>query len=599
MKVRKNMSIANVIALFGGVALFLFGMNLMGEGLKKVAGNKLELVLWKLTGTPLKGILLGTIVTAVIQSSSATSAMVVGFVNSGMMTVVQSISIVMGANIGTSITGWILCLSGGGEGGGTGLAALLSTATLTSVIALIGIVCVMFSKSMTKKNVGNIMLGFSVLMYGMSAMSSAVSPLKESDSFKSLLTMFDNPILGILVGILITSVLQSNSASVGILQVISVTGAISYGAAFPMIMGMGIGASMPVLISAIGANRDGKRTALIYLLINVFGTIACTILFYGANAVFKFSFMQEKTAIGIMGIAVMNTLYRIAAIIVLAPFMKYLERITDFLMRKQPVEEKRTLDVDRLEERFIAHPALAIAQSQESLYHMADIAEENLFRSFDLLKKFDEEQAKIVDESEDIVDRYEDKLGTYLVKLTGCQLEHSQTIDVSMFLHTIGDFERISDHSENIMEVAREIREKDIHFSSEAVNELETLEAAIRQIVTMTFKAFEERDLELAYRVEPLEDWIDSLCQTAKLNHIARVQAQSCTLQQGFVFNDLLANFERVADHCSNIAVALIELNADSFDTHEYLNEIKNVQNEAFTKYYKEYQKEYSFHSVA
>ena len=592
------MGIANVIALFGGVALFLFGMNLMGEGLKKVAGNKMEMVLWKLTGTPLKGILLGTIVTAVIQSSSATSAMVVGFVNSAMMTVAQSISIVMGANIGTSVTGWILCLSGG-EGGGSGLASLLSTGTLTSVIALIGIVFVMFCKSQNKKNVGHIMLGFSVLMYGMSAMSGAVSPLKESESFRNLLTMFDNPILGILVGILITSVLQSNSASVGILQVISVTGAVSFGAAFPMIMGMGIGASVPVLVSAIGASRDGKRTALIYLLINIFGTIVCTVLFYGANAVIGFPFMQEKTTIGIMGIAVMNTVYRIVAIIVLAPFMKYLERVTDFLMKKAPVEEKVTLDVERLEERFIDHPALAIAQSQDALYHMANIAEENLFRSFELLRTFDEEQAKIVDESEDIVDRYEDKLGTYLVKLTGCDLEHKQSIDVSMFLHTIGDFERISDHSENIMEVSREIFEKNIHFSNEASNELDVLEAAIRQIVTMTFKAFVERDLQLAYRVEPLEDWIDSLCQTAKLNHIARVQAQSCTLQQGFVFNDLLANYERVADHCSNIAVALIELNADSFDTHEYLNEIKNVKNEAFTKFYKEYQKQYSFHAAS
>ncbi len=590
------MSIANVIALFGGVALFLFGMNLMGDGLNKVAGNKLEIVLWKLTGTPIKGILLGTIVTAVIQSSSATSAMVVGFVNSGMMTIPQAISIVMGANIGTSVTGWILCLSGSGDGTASGFASLLSTSTLTSVIALIGIVLVMFSKSLTKKRVGNIMLGFSVLMYGMSAMSGAVAPLKESESFKHLLTMFDNPILGILVGILITSILQSNSASVGILQVISVTGAISYGAAFPMIMGMGIGASVPVLVSAIGASRDGKRTATVYLLINIFGTIVCTVLFYGANAIFHFPFMAEKTAIGILGIAVMNTLYRIVAIIVLSPFTKHLDRMTDALLKKDnSPKAKDTLDVDRLEERFIEHPALAIAQSQEALFHMANIAEENLFRAFDLLRNYDEANAKLVDESEDIVDRYEDKLGTYLVKLTGCALDHKQTIDVSMFLHTIGDFERISDHSENIMEVAKELNEKKIQFSSEASKELETLEAAIRRIVSMTFEAFQNSDLEAAYRVEPLEDWIDSLCQTAKLNHVARVQAQNCTLQQGFVFSDLLANCERVADHCSNIAVALIELNADSFDTHEYLNEVKNINNERFTEYYLEYKKEYSF----
>lgn len=589
------MGISNVIALFGGVALFLFGMNLMGDGLNKVAGNKLEMVLWKLSGTPLKGIMLGTIVTAVIQSSSATSAMVVGFVNSGMMTVAQSISIVMGANIGTSITGWILCLSGNEGSGGNGLASLFTTATLTAVIALIGIILVMFCKSLTKKRVGYIMLGFAVLMYGMSAMSGAVSPLKESESFKSMLTMFDNPILGILIGILITSVLQSNSASVGILQVISMTGAVTFGAAFPMIMGMGIGASVPVLVSAIGAGRDGKRTALIYLLINIFGTIICTTLFYGFNAIFHFSVLENNTAIGVMGIAILNTVYRIVAIMALAPFLKYLERITDIILKREPEQPEQSLDVDRLEERFIEHPVLAIAQSQEALYHMADIAEENLFRSFDLLQTFDEENAKLVNESEDIVDRYEDKLGTYLVKLTGCDLDHKQTIDVSLFLHTIGDFERISDHSENISELAQEISEKKIVFSDEAQNELLVIENALRDIVGMTVQAFEERNLELAYRVEPLEDRVDVLCQSAKLNHIARLSAQSCTLQHGFVFNDLLANYERVADHCSNIAVALIELNADSFDTHEYLNVVKNERNEIFTANYQEFLEKYSF----
>lgn len=590
------MGIANIIALFGGVALFLFGMNLMGDGLNKVAGNKLEMVLWKLSGTPIKGILLGAIVTAVIQSSSASSAMAVGFVNSGMMTVAQSISIVMGANIGTSITGWILCLSSDGDSAAAGWASLLSTATLTSVIALIGIVLVMFCKSLTKNRVGHIMLGFSVLMYGMSAMSGAVSPLKESEGFKSMLTMFDNPLLGILVGVLITTVLQSNSASVGILQVISMTGAISYGAAFPMIMGMGIGASMPVLISAIGASRDGKRTALIYLLINIFGTIICTILFYGANAIFHFPFMAETTAIGKVGIAMINTLYRIIAILALIPFMKYLERLTDLILHRVPEETQSVLDVERLEERFIEHPALAIAQSQEALFHMAGIAEENLFRAFDLVKHYDAGAAAQVNESEDIVDRYEDKLGTYLVKLTGSSLDHKQTIDISMFLHTISDFERISDHSKNICELAKEISDKKLKFSDDAVRELTIIEAALREIVTMSFQAFIAQDVEQAYRVEPLEDRIDHLCQTAKINHTSRLQAKNCTLQQGFVFNDLLGNFERVADHCSNLAVALIELNLDSFDTHQYLNEIKNDRNETFTHYYEEYRAKYSFH---
>ena len=593
------MSIANVLALIGGVALFLFGMQLMGDGLKKVAGNKLELVLWKLSGTPVKGILLGTFVTAVIQSSSATSAMVVGFVNSGMMTVAQSISVVMGANIGTSVTGWLLCLSMLGKTGGW--LSLLSTDTISAVVALIGIIWLMFSKKETKRNAGGIMLGFAVLMYGMAAMSDAVAPLKESESFRAMLTMFDNPLLGILVGILITALLQSNSASVGILQAISVTGAVSYAAAFPMIMGMGIGASIPVLLSAVGAGRDGKRTSLIYLLINVFGTVICTVLFYGSNALLHFSFMQEKAPISMIGIAMVNTLYRIVAIIVLLPFIKYLERITDRLLRNTPEKKQDAkspaYDIGHLEERFLENPVLALTQSREAIQRMADLAENGLFRSFNLIGKYDEEEANKVIEAEDVVDHYEDMLGTYLVKVTGRELNHAQTLEASLYLHTVSDFERISDHSVNIKNVALEIYEKSVQFSDAALDELRVLDAALRRIVAMTFDAFEKGDLELAGKVEPLEEWIDVLCQTAKLNHVARLQTQICTLQQGFVFNDLIGNFERVADHCSNIAVALVELHADSFDTHEYLSDIKSRQNSEFRKLYEQFSREYAFMS--
>ncbi len=593
------MSIANVLALIGGVALFLFGMQLMGDGLKKVAGNKLELVLWKLSGTPIKGILLGTFVTAVIQSSSATSAMVVGFVNSGMMTVTQSISVVMGANIGTSVTGWLLCLSLLGKGGGW--LSLLSTDTISAIVAFIGIIWLMFSKKETKRSIGGIMLGFAVLMYGMAAMSDAVAPLKESEGFRSMLTMFDNPLLGILVGILITALLQSNSASVGILQAISVTGAVSYAAAFPMIMGMGIGASIPVLLSAVGAGRDGKRTSLIYLLINVFGTVICTVLFYGANLLLHFSFMQNSAAIDMVGIAMMNSLYRIAAIIVLLPFIKYLERITDRLLRnvKDKKEETtaKTYDIGHLEERFLENPVLALTQSKEAVQRMADLTENGLFRSFDLIAHYDEDEAKNVIEAEDIVDHYEDMLGTYLIKVTGRELNHEQTLEASLYLHTVSDFERVSDHSVNIQEVAKEIWEKKVQFSEPALDELRVMDAALRKIVEMTFKAFATGDLELAGKVEPLEEWIDNLCQTAKLNHVARLQTQLCTLQQGFVFNDLIGNFERVADHCSNIAVALVELHADSFDTHEYLNDIKSRQNTEFQKLYEQYSEEFAFMS--
>lgn len=593
------MSIANVIALFGGVALFLFGMQLMGDGLKKVAGNKLELVLWKLSGTPVKGIILGTVVTAVIQSSSATSAMVVGFVNTGMMTITQSISIVMGANIGTSITGWLLCLSLlGGQGGWL---SLLSTDTISAVVAFVGIIWLMFSKKESRKHLGGIMLGFAVLMYGMHAMSDAVSPLKESEKFRSLLTMFDNPVLGILVGIAITALLQSNSASVGVLQAISVTGAVSWAAAFPMIMGMGIGASVPVLLSAVGAKRSGKRTAMVYLLINLFGTLACTLLFYGIHAFVHFPFMQNNRSVDMFGIAVMNTLYRVAAIILLMPFTKSLAELTGVIFREQPDEQEEQKpnqpEIMQLEERFLENPVLALKQSREALLHMASITEKSLFSSFDLVQSYNEETAKEVIHAEEMADHYEDALGTYLIKLTGKPLNHDETLEISLYLHTVGDFERISDHSVNLQEAAQEVSEKKVKFSEDAMDELRVLDRALRKIVGMTFQAFREQDLNLACKVEPLEERIDSLCQTAKLNHVARLQTKICTLEQGFVFNDIIGNFERVADHCSNIAVALVELHADSFDTHEYLNGIKSRQDTNFREMYEQYSKEFEFMS--
>lgn len=590
------MGIANVLALLGGVALFLFGMSLMGDGLKKVAGNKLELVLWKLTGTPIKGILLGTVVTAVVQSSSATSAMVVGFVNSAMMTVAQAISIVMGANIGTSVTGWIICLSQ--LSGGGGWTSLLGTETISAVVAFIGIVMMMAGKKETTKHIGGIMLGFSVLMYGMSAMSDAVSPLKESESFRDMLTMFDNPLLGILVGILITAVLQSNSASVGILQVISVTGAVSYAVAFPMLMGMGIGASVPVLLSAVGANRDGKRTSMIYLLINMFGAAICCVLFYGLNALLHFPFMDGEVPIGMVGIAAMNTLYRLAAIIILMPFIKKLEKLTDLILRgSEKKETKAEFEFENLDERFLENPVIALAQSREAIVHMAQIAEDNLFLSFDLVDAYNKETAKAVIKAEDIVDQYEDRLGTYLIKITGSALNHAETLECSLYLHTVGDFERISDHSVNIQEAALEISEKHVVFSPDALEELKVMDAALRRIVGITFEAFRTKNLELAFQVEPLEECIDSLCKTAKLNHVARLQTGICTLQQGFVFNDIIGNYERVADHCSNIAVALVELHEDSFDTHEYLNTLKRNQDAEFQRLLEQFSSEYDFMS--
>ena len=592
-KVDFTVGIGNVIALLGGVALFLFGMALMGDSLKLVAGQRLELVLYRLSNTALKGVLLGTVVTAVIQSSSATSAMVVGFVNSGMMKLSQAIGIVMGSNIGTSVTGWILCLSS--VGGSSGAISLLSTSTITAVVALIGILMRMNKKNKQKRHVGDILLGFSVLMYGMQAMSGAVSPLRESESFLRLMTMFENPILGILIGILLTAVLQSNSATVGILQALSMSGTVTFASAFPMIMGMGIGAAVPVLLSAIGANRDGKRTALIYLFTGIFGTVIFSILFYALNASIGFSFMRRiMTPISI---ALINSLFRIGSIAILLPFLSPLEKLTGALIRPQKeelVQNERIAAIERLEDRFIAHPAIAIEQSRIAVGSMAMCAQDNLVAAFELFREYTPHGFQTVADMEDAVDKYEDSLGTYLMKITGRELTRRQTEDVSKFLHTIGDFERISDHAMNLAETAQEIYEKKIEFSAPARRELDTLRSAVGEIVSLAVSAFVQNDPEMAERVEPLEEVIDSLCDEMKLHHISRLQDGSCTLGQGFVFNDLLTNFERVADHCSNIAVAMIELKEDSFDTHQYLTGLRETRTETFSRFFEEYSREFS-----
>lgn len=585
------MPIANIISLLGGVALFLFGMSLMGEGLKRVAGNKLELILWKLTNNPLKGILLGTAVTAVIQSSSATTVMVVGFVNSAMMKVSQAIGIIMGANIGTSVTGWILCLSYL-DSDASSVSSLLSTATLSAIIALVGIIIRMFSKKVTFKHLGNIMLGFSVLMFGMQQMSQAVSPLKESEKFTSALTAFSNPLLGILIGIAITALLQSASASVGILQALTMTGAVSFQTAFPIIMGMGIGAAAPVLLSAIGANTNGKRTAFIYLFNDLFGTIVIAILFYSLNAFVNFEFMAY--IMSPVSVAFVNTLFRFSTMLFLSPFIGQLEKLVCIIFKDNPEDLEDTKDIEQLEERFLAHPALAIEQSRLTTISMAKKARKNLFRAISLVNEYDNKRYDKVQRKEDVIDKYEDKLGTYLVKLTGAELRKSQTAEVSLLLHTIGDFERIGDHAVNIAETAKEINDKKAKFSSNATNELNTLKLAITDIVDLTISAYIENDVRKALEVEPLEEVIDNICYDLKTRHINRVKAGKCTLSQGFIFNDLLADYERVADYCSNIAVAMIELKSNSFDTHEYLNSIKTAENDAFKDSYEKYSKIYS-----
>ena len=585
------LGVSNLISLLGGVALFLFGMTLMGEGLKKVAGNRLEVILYQLSSTPLRGLLLGTGVTAIIQSSSATSVMVVGFVNSGMMKVRQAIGIVMGAIVGTSVTGWVICLSYL-EGGTSGWVDLLSTATLSALIAVIGIVLRMFCKKQVKHHVGDILLGFAVLMFGMQSMSAAVEPLKESETFISLLTAFSNPILGILVGVVFTSILQSASAAVGILQALSVTGAIQFSAALPIIMGIAIGAAVPVLLSAIGANVNGKRTAMVYLVVEVAGVLIWAAVFYVLNGIFAFPFMARVMTP--FSIAMVNTLFRLVKVLVLLPFVDVIEALVRFLVPTPPDKARQENDMLRLEERFIQHPALAIEQSRLTIQSMASAAEENLTTAMGLISAFTEDGYLQVQEMENTVDRYEDSLGTYLVKLTGQELTPRQNEDVSKFLHTISDFERISDHAVNIAEAAQEIDEKHLNFSDAASTELSTMRAAVTEIVQIAIRAFVDNDLELAARVEPLEELIDSLCDEMKLHHVDRLQHGICTLAQGFVFNDLMTNFERVADHCSNIAVAIIELESDSFDTHEYLNSIKKIKSSSYDRYFEEYRKKYA-----
>lgn len=573
------MSISNVIALLCGVSLFLFGMLLMGDGLKNVAGNKLELILYKLSNTPLKGVLLGTGVTAVIQSSSATSVMVVGFVNSGMMKVRQAIGVVLGAILGTSITGWIICLSGV-EGGGSTWLELLSTATLTGIIAVIGIVLRMFCKNRLKQHLGDILLGFAILMTGMSAMSDAVVPLRESEIFVNTLTSFRNPFLGILVGMAITCVLQSASATVGILQALSITGAITFEIALPIVMGIAIGAAVPVLLSAIGATVAGKRTAFVYLIIDVLGVLIWGTVFYACNAFVNFGFMD--VTMDMVTIALMNTLFRFATVVVLFPFIKLLEKCVNIMFKENEEDAEEIAEIERLEERFVSHPTLALEQSNNVVSSMGRKAKKNLGRAIGLIYDYSDEVYNKIQAKEEVIDRYEDKLGTYLVKISGEELTSEGSRDISRILHTIGDFERIGDHAVNISHTAREIAEKKLKFSQQAENELNTVTSAVSKIVELAIAAFDNNDVAVAKHVEPLEQVIDNLCDDIKMRHVKRLQKGECTLDHGFAFNDLLTNFERISDHCSNIAVAIIELQHDVFDTHKYLHNIKDKVNEQY-----------------
>ena len=588
------MGVSDVITLLGGVALFLYGMSLMGDGLKKVAGNKLELVLYRLSSTPLKGVLLGTGVTAVIQSSSATSVMVVGFVNSGMMQVKQAIGVVMGAILGTSITGWILCLSD--LSGGSGWVELLSTATLTGVVAIVGIILRMAGKKQSTLAIGNILMGFAVLMFGMSAMSDAVAPLKESEAFTGILTSFSNPFLGILVGIAFTSILQSASAAVGILQALAITGAVTFEVAFPIIMGIAIGAAVPVLLSALGANIHGRRTAFVYLLIDVLGVIIWATVFYVVNAFVHFSFMPMTMTT--VSIALLNTLFRLATVIVLTPCIGLLERFVCFLIPDKRGADPAQLEMDRLEERFLQHPALAIEQSREVTAAMANTACSNLTASLDLISNYSDKGFQSIEDKENTIDRFEDKLGTYLVRLSNNELSENLSHSIARMLHSIGDFERIGDHALNICKVAEEMHNKGISFSDEAKREIAVITNAVTEILNMTVDSFVNDDIETASHVEPLEQVIDKLNKRLKARHVTRLQNGECTIELGFVFTDLLTNYERVSDHCSNIAVYTMQLPSDKLDAHKYLAKIKNSEDGTFVDDFNMYSEKYSLNNI-
>ena len=582
-----------VLSLLCGVSFFLFGMSLMGDGLKSVAGNKLEAFLYKMTNTPLKGVALGTGVTSVIQSSSATTVMVIGFVNSGMMKLKQAIGIIMGANIGTSITGWILCLSY--IQGSGGIASILSTATISAVVAVIGIMLRMVCKRSVYRNIGNIMLGFAILMNGMQMMSGAVSPLRESPVFIDMLTMFSNPIAGILVGIAFTAVLQSASATVGVLQALSVTGILTFASAFPIVLGIGVGAACPVLISAVGANKNGKRTALVYLLNDLFGLILWSIVFYTLNAFIHFGFLDMIMTP--VSIAFLNTIFRVATVVVLFPFISKLEKLVCYLVKDSAEELEDEADFDLLEERLLNYPALAIGQCHRAMNGMAKKLRKNVNRAMNLLNDYQQDKYDKVQRKEDLIDKYESRLGDYLIQLTKREMNTAQTRQVSLYLHTINDFERIGDHASYIAHMSNEMHENHTQFSEEAWDELNVAMEAVREVINITYDAFLNDDKEEAQRITPLGMVIGRLCDELKMHHVARMSKGGCGLEEGAVFTDLLNSFNRIASHCASAMVALLKGDEMDTDIHIHDSKIYPTDNWEYYSYLNEYNQKYDIKS--
>ncbi len=584
------MTIFNVFSLFGGLALFLFGMDIMGKALEKQAGGQLQKILSKLTDNPLKGFFLGLCVTAVIQSSSATTVMVVGFVNSGIMELHQAIGVIMGSNVGTTVTSWILGLSG--LQGDSFWIQMLKPTSFSPVLAFLGILLYM-GKSEKRQGIGTIMIGFAVLMTGMTTMSQAVAPLQNEAWFTNLFVRFSNPLLGVLVGAIVTGVIQSSSASVGILQALSSTGVITFGSAIPIIMGQNIGTCVTALLSSVGANKNARRAAMVHLYFNIIGVALFLTVFYGLNAVVRFTFVNDTVTA--WGIAVVHSIFNLTATAVLLPFANVLEKLAIATIPDDAQKESFAL----LDERLLNTPAMAVERARSATAEMAELARTGVIQAMSLTHKWDDALAQKVRDEEEKVDHYEDALGTYLVKLSGRELSHADSQSVNTLLHTISDFERISDHSVNLLESAEEMHTKDVHFSNDAREELQVLEDAVQDTLNRTTDAFRKGDLHLAGKVEPLEQVVDELVRAIKARHIARLQAGSCSIEYGFILDDLLTNYERVCDHCSNVAVAQIEVAQDSFDTHAYLSDLKSghdsKESEQFQRRLDRYRERYLF----
>lgn len=586
------MSIFNVLSMIGGLALFLFGMHVMGESLTKASGGRLEKILEKLTSNKLLAVVLGAGVTAIIQSSSATTVMVVGFVNSGIMKLSQAVGVIMGANVGTTITAWLLSLVG--LEGDSLIVQLFKPESFTPILALFGVILLMFSKKEKNHDIGSILLGFAVLMFGMSTMSEAVEPLADVPEFTAILTTFTNPVLGVLAGTALTAIIQSSSASVGILQALSVTGVIDYRMALPIIMGQNIGTCITAMISSIGTTKNARRAALIHLYFNIIGSTVFLVLFYTANAFMKFAFLDEPA--NALGIAVSHSIYNIFATCILLPFSDGLVKLSCLTIRDSAEEAKLNAaesDFQVLDARFLDTPPIATAQCKNVAVKMAEICKKALFQAMDLLKKYDEDKLQEVCRMESLVDRYEDELGNYLVKLSSRSLTEKDSLTISMLLHCIGDFERISDHAVNIAQSAKEMYEKELKFSKKAEEEIIIFSALIQEIVSTSVQVFETEDVKLAKEVEPMEEVVDGLNDEIKKRHIRRLRKGKCTIELGFSLSDITTNYERIADHCSNIAISLIQIPDDAYASHEYVENLEKGEDsqyhEALVKYTEKY----------